>query len=67
MSIFAAISEGIGKLVNLDKSSVDGILNICKRMRTLPATLFELPYFTTSAKIDLSGWNMATLPEGMYP
>ena len=64
------MSEGIGKLVSLPSyhcPSVDGILNICKRMTTLPATLFELPYFTTSAKIDLYGWNMATLPEGMYP
>ena len=57
-------------MVNLDKKSMDAIVNRCKRMPVIPSTLFDHPYFGTPViKLDLRGWCMTALPErvGVLP
>ena len=60
-----ALPERIGQLVNLDEKSMKGILEQCKRFESIPSTLFGHPYFRTVTKLDLSGWRMTALPEGI--
>ena len=64
------LSEGISQLVNLDEASQQGIVKILlpdkyKEMEVLPETSFDHPFFGILRKLDLSGWRMAALPEGI--
>ena len=60
------LSEGIGKMVMLDDTSMKGLLSLSKTFRLLPSTLFEHPYFGALAMLDLNGWAMSSLPESEY-
>ena len=65
------LSEGISKLANLDEPSQQGIVKILlppdkfKQMEVLPETLFDHPFFGILRRLDLSGWRMTSLPEGV--